>query len=40
MNEDNECKNLLASGQILNFLNNSFQEALLLVLAIILMIVF
>jgi hypothetical protein len=39
-NDSNESKNSLASGRILNFLNNSLHEALLLVPAIILMILF
>jgi hypothetical protein len=38
--DDNESKNLLANGRILNFLSNSLHEALLLVPAIILMIFF
>jgi hypothetical protein len=39
-NDDNESKHSLTSGRILNFLNNSLHEALLLVPAIILMIFF
>jgi hypothetical protein len=40
MDNHNESKNLLASGRILNFINNTLQEALLLAGAIILMILF
>jgi hypothetical protein len=39
-NDDNESKNSLAGRRILNFLNNYLQEALFLVPAIILMILF
>jgi hypothetical protein len=39
-NDNNESKNSLASGRILNMLNNFLQQALLLVPAIILMILF
>jgi hypothetical protein len=39
-NDNNESKNSLSSGRILNFLNNSLHEALLLVPAIIPMIFF
>jgi hypothetical protein len=39
-NDSNESKNSLASGRILNYLNNSLQEDLLLVAAIILLILF
>jgi hypothetical protein len=38
MNENGESKNSLAGGKILNFLNNSLQQAVLLAAAIILMI--
>jgi hypothetical protein len=40
MHDNNENKNLLASGRTLNLLNNSVQEAFLLMPAIILMILF
>jgi hypothetical protein len=39
-NNNNESKNSLASGRMLNFLKNSLQEALLLPPDIILMILF